>query len=277
MKGFIYKLTSPSGKCYVGQTVNMKKRLSKYKTFHNCKNQKKLFNAIKKYGFNNFEHSILETIDFELKSELQDRLNELEIEYISKYDCVKNGYNICRGGNQYRLWVKETEEQVQKKKDRWTDDMKKIQSEKFKGESNPRFGSTEKTYSKEVNQYDKNGKYIKTWESAAIIERELGYNAKNIGSVCLGKNSTSYGFIWKFYIDSKDDIIPEKSKRGKQSTKGIHTISIMQYSKDNIFIKKFISITDAENELNINHTNISACAKGKRKTAGGFIWKYLME
>ena len=118
MEGFIYKLTSPSGKCYVGQTVNMKKRLSEYKTFHNCKNQSKLFNAIKKYGFDNFEHSILETINFDLKSELQDKLNELEINYISKYDCVKTGYNICIGGNQHRLGVKETEEQIQRKRDR---------------------------------------------------------------------------------------------------------------------------------------------------------------
>jgi group I intron endonuclease len=50
MKGYIYKLTSPSNKCYVGQTVNINKRFSEYKTFHHCKNQPKLFNSLKKYG-----------------------------------------------------------------------------------------------------------------------------------------------------------------------------------------------------------------------------------
>jgi len=118
MKGYIYKLISPSEKCYIGQTININKRLSEYRTFHNCKNQSKLFNAIKKYGFENFKHEIIETIDFELKSELQDKLNELEIDYISKYDSVKKGYNICYGGNQHRLGVKESEEQKQRKRDR---------------------------------------------------------------------------------------------------------------------------------------------------------------
>ena len=63
MTGYIYKLVSPSGKCYIGQTVNMNRRLSDYKNFHHCENQKKLFNAIKKYEFDNFEHVILEQLD----------------------------------------------------------------------------------------------------------------------------------------------------------------------------------------------------------------------
>lgn len=277
MKWDIYKLQSPSGKIYIGQTVNINKRFSEYKTFHHCENQKKLFNALKKYGWENFNKEILETIEEEIIENLKNTLNELEIKYISEYDCVKSGYNICLGGNQHRLGVKETEEQIQKKRDAWTDEKRKAQSEKFKGELNPRFGSTEKTYSKEVNQYDIDGKYIKTWESAAVIERELGYNAKNISGVCLGKNLTSCGFIWKFFENSIDNILPKESKRGKKSIKGIHVIPIFQYSITGILIERFSSITDAEEKLNIYHSNISACAKGKRKTAGGYIWKYSME
>jgi len=46
--GYIYKITNPSGKIYIGQTTNIHIRKSKYKN-SNCKNQTRLFNSIKKY------------------------------------------------------------------------------------------------------------------------------------------------------------------------------------------------------------------------------------
>lgn len=47
---------------------------------------------------------------------------------------------------------------------------------------------------------------------------------------------------------------------------------VNQYTKDNIFIKRWSSIKEAENTLNIAH--ISACCKNLRKSSGGYIWKY---
>jgi predicted GIY-YIG superfamily endonuclease len=43
--GLIYKLTSPSGKVYVGQTVNLKERVKQYRVYENYKGRKqpKLF------------------------------------------------------------------------------------------------------------------------------------------------------------------------------------------------------------------------------------------
>ena len=66
----------------------------------------------------------------------------------------------------------------------------------------------------------------------------------------------------------------EEDFRGKKSTKGINSIPILQYSKKEEFIKEFSSIMEVEETLGIEHSNISAVAKGKRKSAGGFIWKY---
>lgn len=274
MKGYIYKLISPSEKCYIGQTVNPKRRFSEYRTFHHCQNQRKLFNALKKYGWENFKEEILEVIEEESLLSLKDSLNSREVYYIKLYDSISCGYNICEGGNQYRLGVKETEEQKQRKRNSWTKEKRKRQSERFKGKNNPRYGVSTKVYSKKINQYDKTGKYIKTWEGAIYVEKTLGFKASNIGKVCLGKCLTAYGFIWKFYNNSKDNIVPQKSKRGRQSKKGINAKVILQYSKDGVFIKEFSSIVSVEIELGIEHTNISACAKGNRKTAGGYIWKY---
>ena len=38
----IYKITSPSGKIYIGQSIDIQKRFKHYKQLHNCKNPEKL-------------------------------------------------------------------------------------------------------------------------------------------------------------------------------------------------------------------------------------------
>lgn len=50
---------------------------------------------------------------------------------------------------------------------------------------------------------------------------------------------------------------------------------IAQYSKNGELIKTFNSIADASREYNIPTTNISKCCKGKRHSAGKYIWKYV--
>lgn len=51
-------------------------------------------------------------------------------------------------------------------------------------------------------------------------------------------------------------------------------IKIEQYSLDGKFIKEWDSALDVQNELKIAKSNIASVCKGKRKTTGGYIWKY---
>jgi len=51
-------------------------------------------------------------------------------------------------------------------------------------------------------------------------------------------------------------------------------VSVYQFDKNDNIIKKWNSISEAESETGINHGNICWCCKGKRKTAGGYKWKY---
>ena len=41
-----------------------------------------------------------------------------------------------------------------------------------------------------------------------------------------------------------------------------------------VFVAEYESIREAERRTGIDHNNINNCCKGKRKTAGGFVWKY---
>lgn len=49
---------------------------------------------------------------------------------------------------------------------------------------------------------------------------------------------------------------------------------VKQYTLKDKFIREWNSIKEAVKETNINGGNIVNCCKGKRKTAGNFIWKY---
>lgn len=49
---------------------------------------------------------------------------------------------------------------------------------------------------------------------------------------------------------------------------------IIQFSKDNQFIRKWDSALDVQRELGIHNSYICKCCKGKQKSAGNYIWKY---
>lgn len=50
--------------------------------------------------------------------------------------------------------------------------------------------------------------------------------------------------------------------------------NIYQISTDGKTIKEWGSITEASRELNLKQSSISRVCLGKRKTTGGYIWKY---
>lgn len=88
----IYKIISPSGKVYIGQTCDIEKRWNKYKYFH-CKAQPHLYNSLIKYGVDKHSFSILHECS-------EGDLDKLELHYIKEYDCFSSakGMNLRSGG-----------------------------------------------------------------------------------------------------------------------------------------------------------------------------------
>ena len=128
MTGYIYKFTNRiNDKVYIGQTYNLQTRLNSHKSKAlNTKN--KFYNAVRKYGWENFELSILSTITANTKEELSTLLDKLEIEYIRQYNSYKSGYNSTLGGHSKRGY-KLSEEFSEKCKSRtYSDDTRKKMS-----------------------------------------------------------------------------------------------------------------------------------------------------
>ncbi len=65
-----------------------------------------------------------------------------------------------------------------------------------------------------------------------------------------------------------------KQRKGKAAFKAK---SVIQYDKQDNFIKEWSGTPEAANNLKIDKSNINACCLGIQKTSGGFKWKYKNE
>lgn len=67
---------------------------------------------------------------------------------------------------------------------------------------NANYGTRNRRYAekvmKPVNQYDLEGNFIKTWNGAIVVERELGIHGESIARCCLGKQKAAKGYTWKY-------------------------------------------------------------------------------
>lgn len=100
----IYKLTNKiNNKIYIGQTIQSfddRMRGHLYDAMYRKNtSDSRLANAIRKYGFDNFEKEIID------QAETIEELNYLEEYYIEKFNaCDRDiGYNIKYGGNNFKL------------------------------------------------------------------------------------------------------------------------------------------------------------------------------
>ena len=118
----IYKITSPSGGTYIGLSNDIYYRFhSSYKLF-GCKEQKKIYRSLKKYGVENHTFEIVHILKTEnlSKSEIISELNKLEIHYIKKFNSFNGdnpefGLNLTRGGDLMVL-TKETWDRINNSK-----------------------------------------------------------------------------------------------------------------------------------------------------------------
>ena len=82
----IYKITSPSGRIYIGQSMNLERRINEYKKLNNCKGQSKLYLSLIKYGAENHIYEIIELCDLKI-------INERERFWQEYFECVTKGLN----------------------------------------------------------------------------------------------------------------------------------------------------------------------------------------
>lgn len=258
--GFIYKITNKiTGKCYIGET-NRDDPEKRWKQHINTINKNKgcpaLKDAVKKHGIENFKFEII-IICFD-----EDRFR-YEKEYIQKYNSiVPNGYNILPGGlgGAGFKGKKHTEESIKKM----------VEGGKKFRENNPNHFETYREKLKESMKKVNISSAIRNsekWQKAKQ-EGRLGGRAHKDGKLSDETKDKIKQSVNKYYENNSI----EKHREAMAKSKGRR---VVQYTKDNTFVKEYVSMSDAGRTSGVKASNIQHVLAGRAKTAGGYVWKYV--
>ena len=168
----IYKITSPSGRIYIGQSINLEKRFKTYRNGH-CKKQPRLINSFKKHGVENHQFDIIEYCS-------EEELNCSERFWQDEFDVLsENGLNcVLQECGQTR----------------------KIYSEEFK-----KLKSEKTSLNKKVIDL----KTLETYPSIISAANTIGMSASVLGNQLKGKFRNKTNFLYySEYIEGKQLINP---------------------------------------------------------------------
>lgn len=144
----VYKSTNLlNGMSYIGVTTKSIEYRKRTHEIASKYSNRKFHNALKKYGFNNFDWIVLQECDD------INQLEEMEKFYIEKYDTFNNGYNLTTGGELKKSISEESKKLMKFKRLEWfksntngfkgkthSEQTKKILREKRKGIPSPNKG-----------------------------------------------------------------------------------------------------------------------------------------
>lgn len=217
---YIYKATNKiNGKSYIGQTNNWRTRIWQHMRCYE-KEDCSFHDAIKKYGFDNFDWELLETCND------KNMALDLEKHYIELYDTYRNGYNENKGGV---------------------------------GGHN----------AKAVICLDKDGNFVKRYDSAAEAEKQDGFTNTTVLQCCKNQALTCKEHLFMF----ESDYLNGMSKK-YQKPESVCNKAIIQCDTDGRFIARYKSLTEAAQKTGANRTTISGVLSNTYKLAKGYIFVY---
>ena len=123
-------------------------------------------------------------------------------------------------------------------------------------------------FTRKIVQYDLKMNKIKDFDSIISASKELNIGKCNIQGVLTNRNKSAGGFVFKYLEDKNhyDEVVLNNKGR-----------KVVQYDLEMNKIHIFNSLIEASKKLNIHKNNIWGVITNYRKTAGGFIFKYLEE
>lgn len=195
----IYKITSPSGKIYIGQSWNISSRKNQYKAL-NCKSQIHLYRSILKYGWENHQFSILCI----LYCPTQDLLDDQECffwKFYKKLGCTLLNIRYPGKGGKMSEASKLKISIAQKGRVRSLEQRKKASLATI---GIPHSTTHVEKFKIPILQYDLHDNFIKEWVCAKDTIAFLNIkDSTSITQCCKGKQKTAYGFKWKYKDDAK--------------------------------------------------------------------------
>lgn len=295
----IYRITSPTGRIYVGSSKNIYKRWKSYYRL-SCKEQPKLYHSLNKHNPTNHIFDILEEcvpgllsdreIYWGLHYDVLSRVNLnghlgrfkkiISDETINKRVGTTVSFDITK---HFSKLYEHHDQVVELYKNKTTSYIASIlncnvgtvinylkrcklyipNKNKIITRSDKAKSSQKSTLNKSnkpLIQCDLFGNFIREWSSISEAKK---FHKGDIQAAVAGNQRHANGFLWKA---KSENIVKERN------VKRIKKQPVIQFNMNNQLIKEFESISDAERNYPSN--GISRCCRGLQKSASGYIWKY---
>ena len=240
----VYRHTSPSGKVYIGitkQTVD-----KRWKKGFGYQSSPHFWNAIQKYGWDNFLHDIL----FDELS--ADEACSIEQKLISEYDSTnpKYGYNEMSGGQIGSLHNDSVRKKLSVLRKQYYEEHpeeRKVLAERARG----------RVWSEESK------KKLSASKKGIPIPVDDEWRAKMIA----GTRKR-----YKEDLKLRNNLVNMARKNGISKSKAVE-----QMMEDGTVVARYESGKAAGRATGISDRNISRCCKGDCKHAGGYKWRYAVD
>lgn len=163
------------------------------------------------------------------------------------------------------------------------------------GIENFAFDIIEKCSPEELSEKEKY--YIKKYDCCILDGYDKGYNLTRGGEGYLTNDYELIYSLWKDGMDQKD--IANKLKtdektiiralnsfdvnhftrrsRAMKKASAKRRRPVVQYDKNMVYIAEYESISKASKDNQIDASDIGKVCKGKKRSAGGYVWKYKEE
>lgn len=187
----VYCHITPDGKKYVGFTGEpLCKRFANGKLYPT----KRFSDAIRKYGWKNIEHIVLES------GLTKEEASEKEIYYINFYNTLdeRYGYNISTGGIHGYHEITRTEEIIKKIAKSNTGKKRSLATRAKISESHKGLDNHQ---SKEIYKLDRDGHILHLYSSAKEAAEDNNCTLNDISRCAVGHRKTCRGFVWKYKCD----------------------------------------------------------------------------
>jgi group I intron endonuclease len=213
----IYKITNPKGKIYIGQSIDITTRTTRYKyPSQSASVGTHLLNSLKKYGWENHIHEVIEEC-------LVEELNTKEKYWIAHYNSVDEGLNISVGGGYSGAKTGTTKQKMSNTwKNKSQEELDIINEKRRQGNlGKKKPGAGCKVFTKEhrenLSKSSKGKPKLKNNTPVLMLDKNTGEVISEFGSVteasyfvgvkqgtlsgCLkGRSKTSGGYKWKYKI-----------------------------------------------------------------------------
>ena len=278
---FIYMhINKINNKKYIGITYQNppEKRWKRGSTYRKTSNPH-FYYAIQKYGWDSFEHVILEEGYFTVKE-----AGEKEDYYINFYDTCNQdkGYNMAPGGYKGLApnalpaaikWMKEHPEfglACASNMHKWQKEHPKEMEEMLKNN----IAKASEARKKKVVCVETE----EIFESATEASKNItNCSQSKITMCCQGQRKTAGGYHWIYFeeylkIDSIEGYLSEINKKNHRP----HNRRVLCVETQEIFE----SVTQAANIKKLSLYSIAECCRNKKEnnyTCGGYHWRYIDE